>query len=663
MTGRGSTTLVGRMSGESGKTKNASWKTVRMVSEAEEQGRRPLRSAQRFQAYLAAADQVALWFFVWNLFSLLSPTFNGSASTSGVPHSPMPTPGTAARLWVSLALRPTLLCFVACASWAHVRIGYTYVLGRRGWRLWLPVAGLVLLGSGFAAMVVWRLGGAGLEDESSLSGSKSGRYTGQRVAAAGLVVWNGTLMLITTVAFTSLLLAVWATRVDAHNGRARPAALVRARQAAETRTSHETLVLVPEHWGTRQFTQASQEFGARPQRSSVVTAMIGSTFGRRTPGLYTIGPSEGTGGTGYTAGVASAVPSSIDAYRTAGSAARPPVPHGPRSMPHIGAGQEEYQRSSKGTNDTVGSSAAASVQWQLQVAPVAPLNVGQGQGQRGPRPSEESHATNDLDANATQATINQTFFTSRNGSQSSSLGSSVLQDTPTRRRAAEEQVDAMLHDAGLGQLFAQPKVFTDVDDADSHAAQVPMERTGTNEIPYTYDHDFDFDGTFSSAPDRRERRTTSNQPSVSLYSGESVQEDQTPSTRESHDQRADAHHDASVAGPLSEPSHPSMRQGSGHISLADPAPRSASRSRRPLPGRSSRSEPGYVTVSSLGKEKLAVGLARQGGGQDLLGAREAVHSTREAGADSLSDREAFLAFVRMGGYLMGVWLPFVSAQA
>jgi hypothetical protein len=532
----------------------------------------------------------------------------------------------AALLSVSVLLRPVLLSLLAASSWSRITLGHSPALGRFDHRL---IAAAVFVAAALSATIY------GLAQVSP------------RTACALLLVFWSALVLSASVAFISLGISVWSARVLARRAQQSSA----SPRAAGKRTPFDFQpVPRPLVLGASQYDKlawprsagAMTEFGALKASQEEL-----DTFGRRRSEVdggfpkaalprhqAATGLTINTHGTG-----ASAVPSSMDAYGfdtardEAGSRQALPhllVPVGPNSM-----------RGSANSRRPSGSSRI----------PVA-ISQRRASAGAGTHPQGDHAGAAPTAATSELAT---TGFYHHWAAQSS--GDALL---PADDRGAFGQTQRSSPpppspslSAFIDDRLRSPEKGGDISYLDLDASYHPVGATRGRRsagsaksfagapVPHTYTQ---FDGTFgtsSGSPDASRSLTAADTPARSM----------TP------------------------------------VSFAAPPSTSRSGTRSRMRTALETHEPGYVTVRSL-RSFLSGGVPPriehcvQGGGEDLLGASGAVWAAIEAahaaearmlnkGAVSalhaddqerLSEAEARRALVRIGGYLAGVLLPFVSSE-
>ncbi|GAA5917571.1 hypothetical protein JCM8208_003909 [Rhodotorula glutinis] len=138
-----------------------------------------LKSAQRFAAYLAASDILAVIVLVIEVAIAVGRNVELGASR-----------GAASRLYLATTARPTLLLVVAILSYTNVVFGRSIELGRADWIVWLPALCLYGIGAGLAALP----------------------QAGSRNVWIGLASWLSAVTLIVTVCFGRLLVAILRVR-------------------------------------------------------------------------------------------------------------------------------------------------------------------------------------------------------------------------------------------------------------------------------------------------------------------------------------------------------------------------------------------------------------------------------------------------------------------
>ncbi|GAA5834288.1 hypothetical protein JCM9279_004270 [Rhodotorula babjevae] len=138
-----------------------------------------LKSAQRFAAYLAASDILAVIVLVIEVALAVGHDVELGASR-----------GAASRLYLATTARPTLLLVVAILSYTNVVFGRSIDLGRADWIVWLPALGLYGAGAGLAALP----------------------RAGSRNVWIGLASWLSAVTLVVTVCFGRLLIAILRVR-------------------------------------------------------------------------------------------------------------------------------------------------------------------------------------------------------------------------------------------------------------------------------------------------------------------------------------------------------------------------------------------------------------------------------------------------------------------
>lgn len=529
----------------------------------------------------------------------------------------------AALLSVSVLLRPVLLFLLAASSWSRISLGHSPALGRYDHRL---IAAAVFV-AGALSLTIYGLA-----------------QVSPRTACVLLLVFWSALVLSASVAFISLGVSVWSARVLARRAQLSSGSSRTAGQRVPLNSQRAprplTLGMSPSGRLNEPATSGTMtEFGALKKSYEDL-----DTFGRRRPqddgafpkaSLPTTGLTVNTHGTG-----ASAVPSSTDAYGI-----EPASDHagGRQAAPHllVPIGPSGTRGSAQGTRRPSGASRIPIASFRRSASADASAHqraadTGTAGAAAAPHLATWAPYGNPAASNSGEALLQTSDYKAPESAdctppQPPSPSLSAFIDD--RLRSPEKGGDISYLDLGASQHPVGTRQDRSPAGSSRSCAGAPVLHTQTN-----------FDGTFgtsSGSPDASRSFTATRSPARSMT-------------------------------PVSFAATPATPRNGTH-----------NRTRNAT----EEHEPGYVTVRSLrsflsGGAPPRIEHCVQGGGEDLLGASGAVWAAIEAahaaearmlnkGAvaalhaddqERLSEAEARRALVRIGGYLAGVLLPFVSSE-